>query len=425
MQRLIARVSIAWLLLANVIGLWLASLLLWPRLGDGVAPFTYGRWMPLHMDWQLYGWCSLPLLGILAVWYWNHNDKALERARLAFALWSAALLVGGIYWLLGEAVGKPFLNWAGASRWFFAGTLVAIWLLLCRGWWEGSKRTFRSKGERLGIWIRGIVAAALGVVPFVLYFVSDTRVYPPVDPDSGGATGHSLLASTLGIVALMGGLPRFGLGLGIAAESEKSAILRERVYWMFYGVSIVVYLLIQHGDASNRHFDQIAGLGSLLVWPLLLLWYWRVFQWSPSSRWWRVAFFFWWAMLALDGWVSFLPGVLEFVKFTNAMVAHAHLAMAGMVTGLNMIILLELGSDDVSRASLSRPLWCVVWNFALLAFVVVLTLQGVREGQQPGRLFYFDEATEIIYGVRWASGALMVLCSLVWLGGLVKRRDVR
>ena len=40
--------------------LWLSLLLLWPGLGDLFAPLTYGRWMPLHMNWQLYGWTALP-----------------------------------------------------------------------------------------------------------------------------------------------------------------------------------------------------------------------------------------------------------------------------------------------------------------------------------------------------------------------------
>ena len=65
LQRITAGYSLIWLLAANLVGLWLALLLLWPDLGTVLGGWTYGRWMPLHMDWQLYGWCALPLVGLL------------------------------------------------------------------------------------------------------------------------------------------------------------------------------------------------------------------------------------------------------------------------------------------------------------------------------------------------------------------------
>jgi cytochrome c oxidase cbb3-type subunit 1 len=39
-----------------------------------MSPFTYGRWMPVHLNGQLYGWCSVPLLGLLfaACLDWRH-----------------------------------------------------------------------------------------------------------------------------------------------------------------------------------------------------------------------------------------------------------------------------------------------------------------------------------------------------------------
>ncbi len=54
----IRRHSLGWLVAANAIGVLLAMLLLQPELNDWLAPLTYGRWVPLHLDWQLYGWCA-------------------------------------------------------------------------------------------------------------------------------------------------------------------------------------------------------------------------------------------------------------------------------------------------------------------------------------------------------------------------------
>ena len=57
--------SFAWLILSNCIGLLLATLLLLPRLNRFLGEWTYGHWaLPLHLNLNLYGWCSLPLVAL-------------------------------------------------------------------------------------------------------------------------------------------------------------------------------------------------------------------------------------------------------------------------------------------------------------------------------------------------------------------------
>lgn len=419
LQRVVSRFSIGWLVAANAVGVWLAALLIWPELGKLTGSIGYGRWMPLHMDWQLYGWCSLPLLGLLLVRYLNFDDNCTDRARTALWVWSSALLVGGASWLLGEVTGKPFLNWTGFARWYFAISLGVVWGIVALGWWKGRNcEVGRVSGElhERGF-LRALIVLALGGVPLALFFVSDASVYPPVDPDSGGATGHSLLASTLGIVGIMGVLPSWGLELG---KLRACSLLHGRVYWGAFALSVVVYLLIQHGNASNRAWDQIVGLGSLLVWPVLIVLHWRAYEWSDSSKIWRRAFFCWWGFLVLNGWLTFLPGILDTLKFTNALVAHTHLAMAGMVTALNMVILSELGTDAAIRSALSRVDAFWIWNAALLIFVVALTVQGMREGVRPEILFQFDTGTAVVYWLRLLAGVAMLGSSVMWGIGVMR-----
>ena len=57
----VRRHSLGWLVAANLVGVLLAALLLWPGLNDQLAPLTYGRWVPLHLDWQL--WLVLAAAG--------------------------------------------------------------------------------------------------------------------------------------------------------------------------------------------------------------------------------------------------------------------------------------------------------------------------------------------------------------------------
>lgn len=415
LQRIVAGHSLAWLTAANLVGLWLALLLLWPRLGALTGAWTYGRWMPLHMDWQLYGWCALPLLGVIVKQFWRDHPQAPAVAQTLFLLWGSALLVGGGSWLGGSVAAKPFLNWASTARWYFALILVVGWIYLVQGWWK-HRQSGQSRFERLAL--LGLLSA-LGVIPVALFLTSsaNAKVYPPVDPASGGATGHSLLASTLGLVALLGILPRWGLRLPLRRKFPVGLI-----YGAVFALAIGLYASIEHGNASNSAVNQILGLGSLLLWPPLIASYWSGFAWSAASRLWRHAFLFWWTVLTLTGWLTFLPPFLEILKFTNGLVAHAHLAMAGAVTALNMILLTELGDDPEIRAVLGRKSLFSIWNFSLFAMCAGLLVQGFREGMYPADLFTFDPLTATLYSLRFVTGLGMTLVGIGWLRGVLALR---
>ncbi len=418
-QLTVARYSLFWLLAANVVGVWLSWLLVYPQANDWLAPLSYGRWMPLHMDWHLYGWSSLPLLGMLMVQYWDVSERGVAKVGLVYALWSSALIVGAMGWLSGEVTGKPFLNWFGWGRGYFVVVLFVLWGICAWGWLSRWRK--RSEGEMSisKLWVLGGVTACLFLVPVALYMTTDSTVYPPVDPDSGGATGHSLLASTLGIVMVMGAIPGWGLRLPVGDVVGR----RKVVFVLALCVCWILYFLIGHGNASNRDWDQIIGLGSLLFWPFIVAWFWGAFEWSEASRLWRYSFFFWWGLLALNGWVIFLPGVLDVLKFTNGLVAHSHLAMAGMVSAMNMVLLIELGGAGRMRALLSRRHLVVVWNVSVFLYVVLMFWQGVREGKNPGVLFCENQLTEVLYFGRLLVGVAMMVCSGIWWWNSLKEED--
>ena len=44
--------ALAWLAVANGVGLWLALMLWFPSLNH--SEWTYGRWVPVHLNLQLY-----------------------------------------------------------------------------------------------------------------------------------------------------------------------------------------------------------------------------------------------------------------------------------------------------------------------------------------------------------------------------------
>lgn len=394
------RHSVGWLVAANLVGLWLAASLLWPQAGDALAPLTYGRWAPLHHNWELYGWGALPLVGVLLQYYLPANATGTRAGRTALAGWSLALAVGGVSWLAGANSGKLFLEWAGIARVLWSVALLLFWALLMRGAWP--------RRREYPWWAIGMLLL-LGVVPFVLYWAADPRVYPAVDPDTGGATGASLLGSTLGLLAIFGLLPWL-LRLPVRAPAS-SIFRRKRLYWFYFVLSVVLDVVIEHGNVTHHDVGHIIGLGSLIAWVPLVWRYTRSFEWPVAARRWLAAAFVWWLVLCVTGFLTFLPEVADRLKFTNGLVAHAHLAMAGTVTALYGAILASLGAGwEMGR---HWSFW--LWQGACALHIGALLWLGWREGAEPAVLYVRGGVADWCYGLRFLAGAAMLAASLDWL----------
>ncbi len=91
--------SLFWLVIANAIGVLIAILLLFPGLNKQLGEWTYGRWIMVHMNLELYGWTSLPLVGFLFKVYGADRGPAAKWCRPVLWVWSAALGVGALSWL--------------------------------------------------------------------------------------------------------------------------------------------------------------------------------------------------------------------------------------------------------------------------------------------------------------------------------------
>lgn len=393
--RLVAAHSLGWLVAANVVGLWLALLLVWPDLGRFLAPLTYGRWVPLHLDWMLYGWCALPLVGALLVWGLDARHPAmLGHARLALGAWSLALALGGFAWLGGNTSGKLFLEWHGWSRPVLPVAMLVLWTLLgAHTWWRWPDL---SGAGRL---LRSSLLAGLLFVPALLYLASDRTVYPAVNPDSGGATGTSLLGSTLGIVSIFGLVPVL---LGLA---PRRAV---RWFWPALGASGVVFAVLKHGTVSHHDLAQMAGLALLLAWIPAVMLYWRAHDWPVAAQPWVRAFQGWWVLLVVTGWILFLPGISERLKFTSGLVAHSHLAMAGVVTSLGGMILAQLTGRKVNPSAF------MAWQTGCAVQIVALLALGWLEGADPSAAYRGEFWPRLLLIIRLAAGTVMTGASLRW-----------
>lgn len=402
-----ARHALAWLVLANAVGVLLAVLLLHPRLAVLLGAAGYGRWMPVHMNGQLYGWCALPLAGLLLKMYWENGYDGGRGAQASWALrgWSLALACGCAAWLLGVTSGKLFMDWHGWARPVLPLAMLGLWVMLAG--WEESRNDTRGRVGRVTLLI------ALFCVPWIFWLAAGRGVFPTVNPDSGGATGTALLGSTLGIILVHGLAPR-ALGLGAGKASNKAGSVPgvhfwRRAYWGWAIVSMVLFACVDHGDASHHGLGQILALGSLLVWAPLSWGYLRSFEWPAGAGRWLVAGLLWWAVLLASGWLTFLPGMSERLKFTHALVAHAHLALAAYVSSLNWALLIALGAKAPGRWSFG------LWQGACAVHIAVLAVLGALEQEHTAQLFLGAPWVQGLLSVRMLTGLVMLGVSLAWL----------
>lgn len=412
LQRSVARAALACLAAASLVGVLLAVLLLWPDAGALLGALSYGRWMPVHLDVQLFGWCSLPVVGVLMHRILPTTPRWHLAARVALAAWLAALAAGSVDWILGYSSGKLFLDWSGADRLALIGAQGLLWLVLAGGWWARRGTAGPHLVGRVG---DAAMLLLLASVPVALGLSARPEVYPPVNPDSGGATGHSLLASSLGVVGIALVLP------ALLGRPARRRILQETLtIAAIFAANWGVYAYIGHGNATNHDGEQIAGLGTLLLWPGLLVWWFRLYSWERHQRRWLVTTALWCALLVADGFILFLPGVLDSLKFTNALVAHSHLAMAGLLTALNMLLLVSLDPDSPLARALDRPGDWLAWNGGCLAMVVVLTAVGLHEAGSPLAPWDGDAVVTAGYAARLLAGLVMTVPALRWMAASLR-----
>ena len=151
--------SLFWLVVANAVGVLLATLLLVPGLNAFLGEWSYGRWMPVHINLQLFGWLSLPLVGFLFKVYGADRKPAAQWCLSSLWIWSAALCAGALSWLNGHSSDKLFLDWTGytlhpekPSQNANAKTIGTLGLHHCereRDFWRLTRGDSSPRGDRL------------------------------------------------------------------------------------------------------------------------------------------------------------------------------------------------------------------------------------------------------------------------------------
>lgn len=179
-----------------------------------------------------------------------------------------------------------------------------------------------------------------------------------------------------------------------------------------FGGHCAFFAFVGLGEQTHREPLQIAAVASLLVWAWLLPRWLGRFDWPEGSRPWLFAFLAWGGALLASAVPMFLPGLLDRIKFTNALVGHAHLAMAGMATSFAVLLLTVL--DWETRGAFADRAAFVLWHAGNAAHVAALAGAGALEAADPGIVFRSDPSIMFFYSVRAAAGAAMLLAAGRW-----------
>lgn len=391
---LAVRHALGWLVIGNFVGLYLSVLLLLPQLEIG--QWTYGRWVPVHLNVQLYGWTALPLVAWLLQLYEVDLGKAARWAVPAVWAWTTALAAGVFHWLQGTTGGKIFLDWKDGALWAFVLALAMLWAVLSVSWWDRAAGwTHLRRHFSLG----GLVV--LAAVPAAIILTASPATYPPVDRLTGGPTGSSLLGSSLIVVGLMLLLPRVAAdhGRGRAGRGTWGNFI---FCWIFFGIAEAV---------GGTHFNWWQNVSLLLMppWAWLLVSDWAGFSWPQGSRPWRVAMFGWWAALVLTGYLMYFPWILDRIKFTQGLVAHSHLAMAGFTTSFCALLVILL-----TRGRVGGTVSVSLWHVAAVVMILTLATLGWKEGADASWMLVRPAWREAGLILRAVCGAVMLPVSLLW-----------
>jgi len=303
-ELVLRRHALGWLAFANLVGLWLAVLLVHPNIPSLPGGLGYGRWVPLHLHGQLYGWCALPLLGLLLAVY--RRDEALPPEAWLVRAWSLVLGVSCVAWLAGQASGHPFADWRGWWRPLLPAVLLGFWL------WCAHQEEGRGAEKSLRRLLRLGLLLVLLYVPVLLWRASDSR---PQLSGSGTVTVSSPLTLLVAASCLLGVLayaPRlFGFEWQMHARRWRGAALG----WGGLVVLLSLLALLPPFADRVRFTEMSVGLSHLAFAGFLSCLNWAV-------------------LLTL--WPRRVPGGLSYLIWQGALVLHAmSLLLAGLEEGVS------------------------------------------------------------------------------------------
>lgn len=405
LTRILTKSSLFFLLVGNLIGLLLSILLAFPDTNFLLPEVNFGRLVPVHLNFQLYGWSAIPLIGLILNLFLDKNQWIHRTASLPVFIWSLSLCIGAISWVLGYSSGKLFLEWQGFAKYVFLFNLGILWCFTAYSYFLGQFKE-DTKGAKI---LKVVLIAILSSIPFIFYQALSPNLFPPINKISSGATGSSLLLSTLAVIFIM-------LILPLILKVTRVRAINTYFVFIFFFLHAFLSKYINLSHSTNFDKDQIIGLSSLIIWIPLIYLYYRDFKFHKCSRQWLLSCLFWGTILTLTAIYMFLPPQLIVAKFSSYLVTHVHLAMGGFISSLCMIILTSLPNTN---SHLGDKKLFSLWHIGLLMHFTSTIILGYLEYQTSGILYHYPgslaDGVQYDYILRIIAGTILTYCPMKWL----------
>lgn len=405
LTKVITQSSLFFLFLGNLVGLLLSILIAYPDANSILPQINFGRLIPVHLNLQLYGWSAIPLLGLILNLFLDKTQWNRRSSSIPVIIWALSLCVGALSWISGNSSGKLFLEWQGFAKYFFLFNLSFLWCFIAYSYYLGQLRQ-DSKSARI---LKLALLALLSGIPFIFYQALDPNLFPPINKISSGATGSSLLLSTLAVIFIM-------LILPLILQIKRAKTYKIYLGFIFFFLHAFLSKYINLSHSTNFDKDQIIGLSSLIIWIPLLFLYYRNFNFPEYCRLWLLSCLFWGTILTLTAIYMFLPPHLLVAKFSSYLVTHVHLAMGGFISSLCMVILSSL---PTANSYLANKKLFSLWHIGLLMHFTSTLLLGFLESLTNGVLYHYQgslaEWVVYVYMIRIVAGSILTYCPMNWL----------
>ena len=309
-----------------------------------LAEWTYGRWVPVHLNVQLYGWTSLPLVA----WLFSIYEVDRSKARRLGTRRGVGVDRGAgrrrVSLARRRRLPEKSSSIGRAARlWGFVAAQVLLWVVLAAAWRERSGAWSKSDGVRLAGRI-GRAGAGAGVAG-LRRIARRLSAGGPHDRRPDGLQPVRFIADRGGpdAVAAAG-------GGGFDRHARNT-----RGIWIFFAALMAGVRRDRSASAARTSTPhQIGAMLLLLPWVWWLPRDWAGFDWPEGSASWRGAMFGWWGLLVVSGVLMYQPGVLD----RSEVHPGAGGALASGDGGIHHLVLrAAAGAADAAGASAEPGRW--------------------------------------------------------------------
>ncbi|MCO8121894.1 cytochrome-c oxidase, cbb3-type subunit I [Stieleria sp. TO1_6] len=436
--RLFSIATIAWALVATVVGVIVALLLVMPTLGTGLPWLSFGRLRPLHTNAAIFAFAGNAIFA--AVYY---STQRLCKARMwsdtlsqiHFWGWQLIIVLAAITLPLGYSQGREYAE----LEWPIDILIAIIWLFVFGGNFMMTLIKRRERHMYVALWF--YIAT---IVTVAVLHVFNNLVIP-----AGLLKGYSVYAGVQdafmqwwyghNAVAFFLTTPFLGLMYYFLPKAAERPVFSYRLSIIHFWSLVFIYIWAGphhlHYTALPEWASTLGMLFSVMLWMpswggminglLTLRGAWHKVAADPVLKFFVVGVTFY-GMATFEGPMLSIKSVNALSHYTDWTIAHVHAGALGwngfMAFGMLYWLLPRIFQAKVwSEKLVSLHFW--IGTIGILLYIIPIYAAGLMQGlmwramDETGNLSYpdFIETVQSIVPLWW----LRVIGGLFYVAGIV------